>query len=79
MNYKKASQTRHASLACSSSAAPTRTCVRRCARREEGHGGGPLREYRNVPLLGWGEQYHVKSFVSRELMRLIEGRGGNRV
>jgi hypothetical protein len=49
------------------------------ARLEEGHGGGPLREYRNVTPLGWGEQYHAKIFVSRESMRLIEARGGNRV
>jgi hypothetical protein len=49
------------------------------ARLEEGHGGGPLREYRNVTPLGWGEQYHAKIFVSRESMRLIEACGGNRV
>jgi hypothetical protein len=49
------------------------------ARLEERHGGGPLREYRNVTPLGWGEQYHAKIFVSRESMRLIEARGGNRV
>jgi hypothetical protein len=32
-----------------------------------------------VTPLGWGEQYHAKIFVSRESMRLIEARGGNRV
>ena len=47
-------------------------------RLEEGHGGGPLREYRDVTPLGWGEQYHDKIFVSRESMRLIEARGGGR-
>ncbi|MGQ0646416.1 MAG: ankyrin repeat domain-containing protein [Gemmatimonadaceae bacterium] len=47
-------------------------------RLEEGHGGGPLREYRNVTALGWGEQYHTKIFVSRETLRLIEARGGGR-
>ena len=45
-------------------------------RLEEGHGGGPLREYRNVTPLGWGEQYHAKVFVSNESIRLIEARGG---
>lgn len=43
---------------------------------EEGHGGGPLREYRNVTPRGWGEQYHARIFVSRESLRLIEARGG---
>ena len=45
------------------------------ARLEEGHGGGPLREYRDVTPLGWGEQYHARIFVSRESLRLIELRG----
>lgn len=45
---------------------------------EEGHGGGPLREYRNVTPLGWGDQYHARVFVSRESMRLIETSGGGR-
>ena len=48
------------------------------ARLEEGHGGGPRREYRNVTPLGWGEQYDAKIFVSRESLRLIEARGGGR-
>ena len=48
------------------------------ARLEEGHGDGPLREYRNVTPLGWGEQYHARIFVSRESLRLIEARGGGR-
>jgi hypothetical protein len=48
------------------------------ARLEEGHGGGPLRECRNVTALGWGEQYHARIFVSRESLRLIEARGGGR-
>jgi hypothetical protein len=47
-------------------------------RLEEGHGGGPLREYRDVTPLGWGEQYHARVFVSRESLRLIEARGGGR-
>ncbi len=47
-------------------------------RLEEGHGGGPLREYRDVTPLGWGEQYHTKIFVSRESMRLVEAQGGGR-
>jgi hypothetical protein len=48
------------------------------ARLEEGHGGGPLREYRDVTPLGWGEQYHARIFVSRESLRLIQARGGGR-
>jgi hypothetical protein len=48
------------------------------ARLEEGHGGGPLNEYRDVTPLGWGEQYHARIFVSRESLRLIEARGGRR-
>jgi hypothetical protein len=48
------------------------------ARLEEGHGGGPLREYRDVTPLGWGEQYHARIFVSRESLRLVEAHGGGR-
>jgi len=48
------------------------------ARLEEGHGGGPLREYRDLTPLGWGEQYHAQIFVSRESLRLIQARGGGR-
>ncbi|HZM90939.1 MAG TPA: ankyrin repeat domain-containing protein [Blastocatellia bacterium] len=48
------------------------------ARLEEGHGGGSLREYRDVTPLGWGEQYHARIFVSQESLRLIEDRGGGR-
>ena len=48
------------------------------AQLEEGHGGGPLREYRDVTPLGWGERYDAKIFVSRESLRLIEARGGGR-
>jgi hypothetical protein len=48
------------------------------ARLEEGHGGGPQREYRDVTPLGWGEQYHATIFVSRESLGLIEARGGRR-
>jgi hypothetical protein len=45
---------------------------------EQGHGGGPVREYRDVTPLGWGERYHAPIFVSKESMRLIESRGGGR-
>ena len=45
---------------------------------EEGHGGGPLREYRDVTPLSWGERFPEKVFVSRESMRLIEAKGGGR-
>lgn len=48
------------------------------ARLEEGHGGGPLREYPDVTPLGWGEHYHARIFVSRESLRLIETCGGGR-
>jgi hypothetical protein len=48
------------------------------ARLEEGHGGGPLREYRDVTPIGWGNQYHARIFVSRESLRLIEARSGGR-
>ena len=41
---------------------------------EEGHGGGPVREYRDVTPLTWGQRYDAKIFVSRESLRLIEGR-----
>ena len=53
-----------------------RTSIRQ--RLEEGHGGGPLREYRKVTPLGWGDAFFDKIFVSRESMRLIEARGGRR-
>ena len=48
------------------------------ARLEEGHGGGPLREYRDVTPLGFGERFDARIFVSRESLRLIEARGGGR-
>lgn len=47
-------------------------------RLEQGHGGGPIREYRDVTPIGWGEQFQAKIFVSRESLRLIESRGGGR-
>jgi ankyrin repeat protein len=48
------------------------------AQLEQGHGGGPLREYRDVTPLAWGERYDARIFVSRESMRMIEERGGGR-
>jgi hypothetical protein len=45
---------------------------------EQGHGGGPVREYGDVTPIGWGERYHAKIFVSREALRAIEARGGGR-
>ena len=45
-------------------------------RLEQGHGGGPLREYRDVTPIGWGDAFPAKVFVSRESLRLIEQRGG---
>lgn len=47
-------------------------------RLEQGHGGGPIHEYRNVTPLGWGEQFHARIFVSRESLRLVEAHGGKR-
>jgi hypothetical protein len=47
-------------------------------RLEEGHGGGPLREYRDVTPLGWGEQYHARIFVSRESLRLVKAASDDR-
>jgi hypothetical protein len=47
-------------------------------RLAKGHGGGPLREYRDVTPVGWGERFIDKIFVSRESLRLIEARGGGR-
>jgi len=46
------------------------------ARLEEGHGGGPVHDYRTVTPRGWGEQFHAPIFVSREAVRLIEASGG---
>ena len=46
-------------------------------RLEQGHGGGPMREYRDVTPLGWGERFAEiadKIFVSRESMRLVRAR-----
>ena len=44
----------------------------------QGHGGGPVREYRDVTPLAWGEQYREKIFVSRESLRLVAASGGHR-
>lgn len=33
-------------------------------------------EYRNVTPLGWGRQFHAKTFVSEPALKLIEDRGG---
>lgn len=46
------------------------------ARREDGHGGGPLREYHDVTALGWGEQYSDRRFVSEESLRIVRAHGG---
>jgi hypothetical protein len=48
------------------------------ARLEEGHGGGPSRDYPNVTPLAWGEQFHAPIFVSREALRMIAASGGGR-
>src|SRR5687767_4222451 len=79
VNYGKgqADEARFTRLLLDRGAEPNiRASVR--ARLEEGHGGGPLHEYRNVTPLGWGEQYHARIFVSREALRLIEACGGGR-
>jgi hypothetical protein len=46
-------------------------------RLEDGHGGGPLREYRDVTPLLWGERFEPQIFVSRESIRLIGARGAH--
>ena len=43
---------------------------------EQGHGGGPVRQYRDMTPLEWGRQFHARIFVSRESLRLIEARAG---
>lgn len=43
---------------------------------EEGHGGGPLRDYADVTPLGWGHCFHPPIFVSQESLRMIEAAGG---
>jgi hypothetical protein len=47
-------------------------------RLEQGHGGGALREYRDVTPVAWGERFVDKIFVSRESLRLVAARGGGR-
>jgi hypothetical protein len=47
-------------------------------RLEQGHGGGPVHECENVTPLGWGDRHPARIFVSRESLRLIEERGGER-
>jgi hypothetical protein len=46
------------------------------AQFEEGHGGGPVHEFRDVTPLDWASRFPKKIFVSRESVRLIEMRGG---
>jgi hypothetical protein len=41
-----------------------------------GHGGGSMREYRDVTPLSWGQRFDAKVFVSEPAMRLIAERGG---
>lgn len=38
---------------------------------EDGHGGGPIRVYRDVTPQTWGEQFADPIFVSRESLRLL--------
>jgi ankyrin repeat protein len=42
-----------------------------------GYGEDPMREYRDVTPLSWGERFHHKIFVSGAAMRLIAERGGH--
>ena len=79
VNYGKGQpdEARFTRLLLDRGASPTvRASLR--SRLEEGHGGGPMREYRDVTPIGWGEQYHAKIFVSRESLRLVAARGGVR-
>jgi hypothetical protein len=76
VNYGKGQpdEARFTRLLIDRGADPTiRASVRQ--RLEEGHGGGPLREYRDVTPLDWGERFEPQIFVSRESMRLIRARG----
>jgi ankyrin repeat protein len=41
-----------------------------------GYGDHPLREYRDVTPLSWGERFEERVFVSEPAMRLIAERGG---
>jgi hypothetical protein len=41
-----------------------------------GYGPDPLREYRDITALSWGERYEHKLFVSEPAMRLIVEHGG---
>jgi hypothetical protein len=43
---------------------------------EEGHGGGPVREFRDVTPVSWGQRFPDKVFVSELAMQLIADRGG---
>jgi hypothetical protein len=47
-------------------------------RLEQGHGGGALRDYRDVTPLSWADGFVDKIFVSRESMRLVAAKGGGR-
>jgi ankyrin repeat protein len=42
-----------------------------------GYGAEPLREYRDVTALSWGERFQRKVFVSEPAMRLIREHGGH--
>jgi hypothetical protein len=78
VNYGKGSdEARFTRLLLDRGATPNVRALLR-QRLEDGHGGGPLHEYRNVTPLGWGEAFHAKIFVSREALRLIEAKGGVR-
>jgi hypothetical protein len=41
-----------------------------------GYGDGAMHEYRNVTPIEWGEQFHVKIFVSEPAIKLIRDGGG---
>ena len=45
------------------------------ARLEEGHGGGPLREYRDVTPLGWGERYDAQDLREPRVAAADRGAG----
>lgn len=42
-----------------------------------GYGADPMREYRDVTPLSWGERFVFKKLVSEPAMRLIAARGGH--
>ena len=78
MNYGKGQPDVAPFTRCCSTAAPIRTCARRCARTR---GGARRRTGARVPrrhAARLGRRFHGPIFVSRAALRLIEAKGGGR-